>query len=134
MTYVKVKGQSRSNVVKNVLLLLPTLARRITKQVKNDDDLYEGQRSTEVISGQGTCHHDDTVMSSLYYISVTLHQILGTNRGILFSNYSHDQSWNIYNIKQIDTGLSQKPVHIAMWNWICCIALCDFISFVWKIL
>ena len=63
MTYVKVKGQSRSNVVKNVLLL-PTLARRITKQVKDDDDLYEGQRSTEVISGQGTCHRDDTVMSS----------------------------------------------------------------------
>ena len=42
------KGQSRSNVVKNVLLL-PTLARRITKQVKDDDDLYKGQRSTEVI-------------------------------------------------------------------------------------
>ena len=63
MTYVKVKGQSRSNVVKNVLLL-PTLARRITKQVKDDDDLYEGQRSTEVISGQGTCHRDDAVMSS----------------------------------------------------------------------
>ena len=63
MTYVEVKGQSRSNVVKNVLL--PTLARRITKQVKDDDDLYEGQRSTEVISGQGTCHRDDTVMSSL---------------------------------------------------------------------
>ena len=62
MTYVKVKGQSRSNVVKNVLL--PTLARKITKQVKDDDDLYEGQRSTEVISGQGTCHRDDTVMSS----------------------------------------------------------------------
>ena len=50
MTYVKVKGQGMSNVVKNVLLL-PTLARRITKQVKDDDDeLYEGQRSTEVIS------------------------------------------------------------------------------------
>ena len=63
MTYVKVKGQSRSNVVKNVLLL-PTLARRIFKQVKDDDDLYEGQRSTEVISGQGTSHRDDTVMSS----------------------------------------------------------------------
>ena len=62
MTYVKVKGQSRSNVVKNVLLL-PTLAKRITKQVQDDDDLYEGQRSTEVISGQGTCHRDDTVMS-----------------------------------------------------------------------
>ena len=66
MTYVKAKCQSRSNVVKNVLLL-PTLARRITKQVKDDDDLYEGQRSTEVISGQGTCHRDDTVMSSLFY-------------------------------------------------------------------
>ena len=65
MTYVKVKGQSRSNVVKNILLL-PTLARRITKQVKDDDDLYEGQRSTEVISGQGTCHRDDTVMSSFF--------------------------------------------------------------------
>ena len=49
MTYVKVKGQSRSNVVKNVLLL-PTLAKRITKQVKDDDDdLYKGERSTEVI-------------------------------------------------------------------------------------
>ena len=62
MTYVKVRGLSRSNVVKNVLLL-PILARRITKQAK-DDDLYEGRRSTEVISGQGTCHRDDTVMSS----------------------------------------------------------------------
>ena len=50
-------------MVKNVLLL-PTLARRITKQVKDDDDLYKGQRSTEVKSGQGTCHRDDTVMSS----------------------------------------------------------------------
>ena len=70
MTYVKVKGQSRSNVVKNVLLL-PTLARRITKQVKVDDDLYEGQRSTEVISGQGTCHHDDTVMSSFFFFLST---------------------------------------------------------------
>ena len=39
--------QSRSNVVKNVLLL-PTLARRISKQVKDDDDIYKGQRSTEV--------------------------------------------------------------------------------------
>ena len=48
MTYVKVKGQSRSNVVKTALLL-PALARRITKQVKDDDDLYKGQRSTEVI-------------------------------------------------------------------------------------
>ena len=48
MTYGKVKGQSRSNVVKNVLLLT-TLARRITKQVKDDNDLYKGQRSTEVI-------------------------------------------------------------------------------------
>ena len=66
MTYAKVKGHSRSNVVKNVLLL-PTLARRITKQVKDDDDdLYIGQRSTEHISGQGTCHRDDTVMSSSY--------------------------------------------------------------------
>ena len=45
MTYVKVKGQSRLNVVKN-FLLLPTLARRITKQVKDDDDLYKGQRSS----------------------------------------------------------------------------------------
>ena len=68
MTYVKVKGQSRSNVVKNDLLL-PTLARRITKQVKDDDDFYEGQRSTEVISGQGTCHRDDTVMSSSSYFT-----------------------------------------------------------------
>ena len=48
MTYAKVKGQNRSNVVKNVLLL-PTLAKRITKQVKDDDDLNEGQGSTEVI-------------------------------------------------------------------------------------
>ena len=64
MTYAKVKGHSRSNVVKNVLLL-PTLARRITKQVK-DDDLYKGQGSTEHINGQGTCHRDDTVMSSYY--------------------------------------------------------------------
>ena len=33
------KGQSRSNVVNNVIFL-PTLARRITTQVKDDDDLY----------------------------------------------------------------------------------------------
>ena len=65
MTYVKVQSQSRSNVVKNVLLL-PTLARRITKQ--DDDYLYEGQRSTEVISEKGTCHSDDTVMSSLFVV------------------------------------------------------------------
>ena len=52
MTYAKVKGHSRSNVVKNVLLL-PTLARRITKQVKDDDDLYKGQGSTEHIRGAG---------------------------------------------------------------------------------
>ena len=71
MTYVKVKGQSRSNVVKNVLLL-PTLARRITKQVKDDDYLYEGQRLTEVISGQGTCHRDDTVMSSCFCCTILL--------------------------------------------------------------
>ena len=69
MTYVKVKCQSRSNVVKNVLLL-PTLARRITKQVKDDDDLYEGQRSTEVISGQGMCHRDDTVMSIFFCLTL----------------------------------------------------------------
>ena len=42
------KGQSRSIAVKNVPLL-STLARRITKQVKDDDDLYKDQRSTEVI-------------------------------------------------------------------------------------
>ena len=35
-------------MVKNVLLL-PTLARRITKQVKDDDDLYKGHKPTEVI-------------------------------------------------------------------------------------
>ena len=68
MTYAKVKGHSRSNVVKSVLLL-PTLARRITKQVKDDDDLYKGQGSTEHISGQGTCHRDDTVMSSYSFFS-----------------------------------------------------------------
>ena len=67
MTYAKVKGHSRSNVVKSVLLL-PTLARRITEQVKDDDDLYKGQGSTEHISGQGTCHRDDTVMSSFCFV------------------------------------------------------------------
>ena len=71
-------GQSRSNVVKNVLQL-PTLAMRITKQVKDDDNLYEGQRSTDVIGGQGTYHRDDPVMSSLSsfcqhrYLSYSLH-------------------------------------------------------------
>ena len=81
MTYVKIKGQSRSNVVKNVLPL-PTLARRITKQVKDDDYLYEGQRSTEVISGQSTCHLDDTVMSSC---------ILLFNHCIVFLNYGNKE-------------------------------------------
>ena len=69
MTYAKVKGHSRSNVVKSVLLL-PTLARRITKQVKDDDDLYKGQGSTEHISGQGTCHRDDTAMSSFPLVGI----------------------------------------------------------------
>ena len=46
MTFVKVKGQSWSNLGNNVLLL-PTLA-RITKQVKDNDEFYKGQRSTEV--------------------------------------------------------------------------------------
>ena len=37
----------------NNILLLPTLARRITQQVKDDDDdLYKGQRSTEVKCGK----------------------------------------------------------------------------------
>ena len=36
----------------NNVLLLPTLARRITQQVKDDDDLYKGQRSTEVKCGK----------------------------------------------------------------------------------
>ena len=36
----------------NNVLLLPTLARRITLQVKDDDDLYKGQRSTEVKCGK----------------------------------------------------------------------------------
>ena len=75
MTYVKVKGRSRSNVVKNVLLLL-TLARRITKQVKDDDDFYDGQRSTEVISGQGTYHRDETVMSSYFlFLFLFIHSL-----------------------------------------------------------
>ena len=43
----KVKGQSSSNVGNHVLLL-PTLASRITKQVKDGDNLYKGQISTEV--------------------------------------------------------------------------------------
>ena len=50
-------------MVKNVLLQ-PTLARRIFKQVEDDDDLYEGQRSTEVING----HCNDTVMSSVIFV------------------------------------------------------------------
>ena len=36
----------------NNVLLLPTLARRTTQQVKDDDDLYKGQRSTEVKCGK----------------------------------------------------------------------------------
>ena len=50
-TFTKVRGYNRSNVVNNVLLL-PTLARRITLQVKDDDDLYKGQRSTEFKCGK----------------------------------------------------------------------------------
>ena len=36
----------------NNVLLLPTLGRRITLQIKDDDDLYKGQRSTEVKCGK----------------------------------------------------------------------------------
>ena len=82
----KVKGQIRSNVVKNVILL-PTLAKRITKQVKDDDDLYEGQRSTEVISGQGTCHRDDTVMSSSFFCLSTCQYLRDP-----MSDYAHTWS------------------------------------------
>ena len=36
----------------NNILLLPTLGRRITLQVKDDGDLDKGQRSTEVKCGK----------------------------------------------------------------------------------
>ena len=50
MAFVKVKGQSRSNVGNNVLLL-PTLARRIPKQLKDGDDeviKVEGQQRSKL--------------------------------------------------------------------------------------
>ena len=47
MTFTEVKGHQRSDVV-NYVLWLPNLVRRIPIQVYDDDDLHEGQRSSEV--------------------------------------------------------------------------------------
>ena len=49
MTFMKVKGHHRSSIV-NHTLWLPNLVRRSESlmQVSDDDDLYGGQRSTEV--------------------------------------------------------------------------------------
>ena len=52
MTFMKVKGHQRSNVV-NVTLWLPNLVRKKSMmQVDDGDDFNEGQRSSEVKCGK----------------------------------------------------------------------------------
>ena len=50
MTFMEVKGHQRSNVV-NYVLWLPNLEETLV-QVYDDDDLHEGQRSSEVECGK----------------------------------------------------------------------------------
>ena len=52
MTFIEIKGHQRPNVVKYVLWL-PYLVKKPLMQAKNDDDdLYGGQRSSEVKCGK----------------------------------------------------------------------------------
>ena len=48
---MEVKGHQRSNGVNNVLWL-PYLSKEVLMQIENDDDLYGGQRSSEVKCGK----------------------------------------------------------------------------------
>ena len=49
MTLMEVKGHQRSNGVNYVLWLL---SKEVLMQAENDDDLYGGQRSSEVKCGK----------------------------------------------------------------------------------
>ena len=51
MTFMKVKGHQRLNVV-NVALWLPNGQKESLMQVYDGDDLHEGQRSSEVKCGK----------------------------------------------------------------------------------
>ena len=52
MTFMKVKGHQRSNGV-NYMLWLPYFVKKeALMQAENDDDLYGGQRSSEVKCGK----------------------------------------------------------------------------------
>ena len=51
MTLMEVKGHQRSNGV-NYVLWLPYFVKEVLMQTENDDDLYGGQRSSEVKCGK----------------------------------------------------------------------------------
>ena len=48
MTFMEVKGHQRSNMVTYVPWLPYIWSKELLMQVKNDDDLHGGQRSSEV--------------------------------------------------------------------------------------
>ena len=50
MTFMEVKGHQMSNIT--YVPWLPYLVKRLLMQVKNDDDLHGGQRSSEVKCGK----------------------------------------------------------------------------------